>query len=193
MAKSRLVLSIDTNLPVGTLQNIASDSSSRAKPFGQKIRNLFNAMLIGARSGSVKSGVVDSGAADAASASLAGTFTGAPTATETIAINGVTITFVASSSPANNEVSVAGSPSASTMASRLAAAINASTSDDLSGVVNASASGAVCTVSCNIAGVLGNKIAVADSASNFSWAGAATALSGGLGKLPVPTTFSFGK
>lgn len=193
MANSRLVLNIDTNLPVATLQDILSDSASRPQPFAQKLLNFIHGCKAGARAASMKSGVVSSGSADAASASKAGTFSGSPTAADTVAINGVTITFVASSSPANNEVSLAGSPSTSTLASRLADAINNSTSDDLSGVVVASASSAVCTVSCKIPGVIGNKVVLADSAANFAWAGAATALSGGLGKLPTLITFSFGK
>lgn len=193
MANSRLVLNIDTNLPIGTLQDILSDSASRPQPFAQKLLNFIHGCKAGARSASFKSGVVSSGSADAAQASKVGTFSGSPTAAETISINGVSIEFVASASPANNQVSLAGSPSASTLASRLAAAINASTSDDLSGVVVASSSGADCLVSCKIPGVIGNKVVLADGAANFAWAGGATALSGGLGKLPTLTTFSFGK
>lgn len=193
MAKSRLVLTVDTDLPANTLQNILSDSSSRKLPFARKVINFFRALSAGARAASVNSGTVSSGSADAVAASKAGTFSGAPTAAETIAINGVTITFVASSSPANNEVSLAGSPSNDTLASRLADAINNSSTDELSGVVSASASGAVCTVSCLIPGVIGNSLVLADSATNFAWAGGATALSSGSGKLPVLTSFSFGK
>lgn len=192
MAKSRLVLSIDTDLPVATLQDILNDSSSRPAPFAQKVQNFFHGLNAGARAGLVKSGVVTSGSQDAVAASKAGTFTSTPANGETIAINGVTITFV-NGTAGNNQVKRDDSPSVSTLASRLASAINNSTSDDLAGVVQASASLGVVTVSCLMPGVIGNNIVLADAAAGFAWAGAATALSGGLGRLPVPTSFSFGK
>lgn len=193
MSTSRLVLTLDTNMPVATLQDILTAASSDPRVWANKLDNFVRGMKGGARTAAAHSGVVTSGTTDAVSASLAGTFSGTPTAAETIAVNGVTITFVASSSPTNNQVSLAGTPSTTTLASRLAAAINASTSDALSGVVSASSSAAVCTVSCLIPGVIGNSVTVADSATNFAWAGGATALASGAGKLPVLVSYSFGK
>lgn len=189
MAKSRLVLNLDTDLSVGTLRNILDDSPSRPKELVQKLINFLKGMKAGARNARMASGVVDSGSIDAAFASMTGTFTGSPTASETITINGVIITFVASASPLNNQVSLSGSPSTTTLASRLAAAINASTTDALSGVVQATSLGAVVTVSALLAGYIGNIVLLTDSATNFTWAGAATRLAGGSGCLPTPTLF----
>jgi len=192
MAKSRVVIQINTDLSVATLQNILSDSASRPHPFAQKINNFFRGLNAGARTALVLSGAADSGSVDSVAASKAGTFSAAATALDTVTINGVVLTAVANvATPANNEFRVG--TSAATAASNLSAAINASTSDNLSGVVQASVSGAVVTVSCLIQGVIGNNIAISESSSTFSFAGGATALSGGLGKLPVPVSFSFGK
>lgn len=193
MSKSRMVLIVDTNAPVGTLQNILNDNSSRQRPFFRKVINLFKALSGGNFAAVVKSGVVDSGLYDANPSSATGTFTGTPTAAQTIAVNGVTITFVASASPTNNQVSLSGSPSTTTLATRLAAAINNSTTDALSGVVYASSSGAVVTVTCLLPGFIGESVTLADSASNFAWDSGAIALSGGWGSLPALTTYSFGK
>jgi hypothetical protein len=38
-----------------------------------------------------------------------------------------------------------------------------------------------------------NSILMADAATGFAWAGSATALAGGIGRLPVQKSFSFGK
>lgn len=184
MSKGRLIFTVDVDLPIGTMQDILNDSTTRPRPFAQKVINFLRGMSSGTRSVRFKSGVVDSGAADALEASVVGTFTGSPIANETISINNILITFVASASPLNNQVSLSGSPSTSTLASRLAAAINNSTTDALAGVVQATAFGATVTVTCLLPGYIGNMIPVADSATNFSWAGAATSLSGGLGCLP---------
>lgn len=190
---SRMVLVIDTNVPVGTLQDIANDSSTRKYTFFRKIITLFKAFSGGDFSAFVSSGVVDSGAFDANSSSIVATFTGSPTANDTISINGVTLTFVASASPTNNQVSLAGSPSTSTLATRLANAINSSTTDALMGVVGAVASAATVTIYCLIPGVIGDSILLTDSAANFSFASAATKLTGGAGGLPVLNTFTYGK
>lgn len=193
MAHSRMVLIINTNLPVGTLQSIGSDSASRPHEFFRKIINFIKEFMSGTIQASVQSGVVDSGAFDANAASATGTFTGAPTPGQTIAINGVTITFVSSASPLNNQVSLSGSPSNNTLASRLVAAINNSTSPGLSCVVFASGSGASVTVTALIPGVIGDSISLANSATNFAWANSAVFLTGGYGSLPVLKTYSFGK
>lgn len=192
MANSRLVLNIDTNIAVGTLRDILSDSASRPQEFAQKLLNFVHGCKAGARAASLKSGVVDSGSSDAAKASLAGTFTGQPTAAQTVTINGVVLTAVAEiATPTNNQFRIGTTPTIA--ASNLAAAINASTSDALSGVVSASSAAGVCTISCLIPGVIGNSILVSETLGNFTFAGGATALASGSGKLPVLVTFSFGK
>lgn len=190
---SRMVLIINTNLPIGTLRDIAKDNPTRPHEFFRKLINFLKEFTNGSAAALVQSGVVDSGASDATASSALGTFTGSPSNGETIAINGVTITFVSSGSPTNNQVSLAGSPSNNTLATRLAAAINTSTSDGLSCVVQAVASGATVNVIALMPGVIGDSILLADSATNFAWANSAVALSGGWGSLPVLRTYSYGK
>lgn len=109
-------------------------------------------------------------------ASVVGTFTGAPTAADTVTINGVDFTARAAN-PAANEFVL--SSVAATNATRLAAAINASTSNKIKGTVIAVADGATVTVYATDPGQGGNMFTCAESMTNFAWAGAATALSGG--------------
>lgn len=189
MAFSRLVLNINTSLPVNTLQNILNDSNTRKAPFAQKVINFFRALNAGARSASVQSGVVDSGSGNALAASQTATFSGAATANDTVTINGVVLTAVANvATPTNNQFRVG--TDATTAAANLAAAVNASTTDALSGVVKASSLAAVCTVTCLIPGVIGNSLAISKSSTAITLGGAT--LANGSGKLPVLATFSFG-
>ena len=186
MSFSRLVLTIDTKLPIGTLQNILNDSSTRTAPFAQKMINYFHALNAGARTATVNSGVVDSGSGAAVAASQTASFGGAATPTDTVTINGVVLTSVASS-PTNNQW-IAG-VSATADAAALAAAINSSTSDALAGVVKAAAVSGVVTVTCLIPGVIGNAIAISKSSSAITLGG--STLASGAGRLPVLSSFSY--
>jgi len=76
-----------------------------------------------------------------------------PVATNTFSLNSVTFTARASGAT-GNEYNLGGSLAAT--ATNIANAINASTSDKISGVVTASASGAVVTITANAPGKLGN-------------------------------------
>lgn len=109
-------------------------------------------------------------------ASLAGTFTGAPTAADTLTINGVAFTARAAN-PAANEFVL--SSVAATNATNLAAAINASVTAKVKGVVFAVAAGAVITIYAVDPGAGANLYTVTESMANFTLAGAATALAGG--------------
>lgn len=51
----------------------------------------------------------------------------------------------------------------------------------------------VIQITSKLAGSAGNLVTVAESADNFTFAGSATALSGGTGGLPTLTTASFGR
>lgn len=107
-------------------------------------------------------------------AQITGTFTGAPTNAQTISIGGQNITAVTSGA-VENEFDIAGTAAGN--ASACAAAINASTT--LSKWVVASANNAVLTIRALMPGSMGNAITLADSFSNFTWAGGATRLAGG--------------
>lgn len=124
----------------------------------------------------------------AVQASLAGTFTGAPTAAETCTINGVAFTARASGAVAN-EFNIGGTVTIT--ATNLAAAINASVTAGVVDVVFASSNAGVVTLYSKQAGKVGNAIVVADALSNFTWAGAATKLAGGT--QSTNRTFQFSK
>jgi hypothetical protein len=80
------------------------------------------------------------------------TFTGAPTATQTCSINGVTFTARASGA-AGNEFNIGGSPTVT--ATNLAAAINASSSAKLTNSVIATSNAGVVTITARIPGFAG--------------------------------------
>lgn len=112
---------------------------------------------------------------NAVRASLAGTFTGDPTAGQALTINGVAFTARASGAVANEFNIVTGANAAP-----LAAAINASTSAKIAGQVYAVATSAqVITVYALVPGTGGNLFTMTENMDNYSNAGAATALSGG--------------
>lgn len=146
------------------LQNDAANSPDQVS----RVANFLQGVAI--RGGNV---LVETGGVRA---SLVGTFTGAPTAADTVTINGVAFTARAAN-PAANEFVL--SSTAATNATRLAAAINASTSNKIKGTVFAIASGATITVYAVDPGQGGNLYTMAESMDNFSWAGGGTALAGG--------------
>lgn len=189
MSVSKFLIQIESDLSLNSLNNLLSASSSTPKVFGQKVRNYMNALLIGARSATVKFGGISS-SANSVAASLAGTFTGAPTAADTVTVNGVAFTARASGAT-GNEFNIGGSVTIT--AANLAAAINASASTAVSGVVVASSSLGVVTISCLIPGYIGNAITVSESCANFTFAGSATALAGGVGNLPSLSTAQFAR
>lgn len=188
MSTSRLVMTIDTNLPVNTLRNILTDSATRPLEKAQKLTNFFQGLKSGARAAIVNSGVADSEGVDAASATQTLTLSTHATAADTITINGVTLT-AETSGATNNQWNV--TTTATGDATAIAAAINASTSDALSGVVHATSSAGVVTITCNIPGVIGNTIAVSKSSTAITLGGAT--LASGSGKLPPLTKFHFSK
>ena len=193
MSKSRLVLEIDTDLPIGTMNDILGNEQSTPSnhAFMQKLINFLRGLNSGARSGNMYAGVVSSGSYDANVASNTAAFTGTPSPNDTVTINGVVITFVSSASPTNNQVSLSGSPTTSQLATRLAAAINSSTTDALAGVVFATASTNFVIIDALISGVMGNSISLSESAANFAFGGGASFLSGGLGRIPVLKPYAF--
>lgn len=106
------------------------------------------------------------------------TFTGQPTADDTITINGHVITWKASGAIAN-QVNVGGSAAAS--AANLLALINAA---PLTYLVTASGTGLVLALQATTAGTSGNAITLTESTANLTVSGAT--LSGGDTGFTVP-------
>lgn len=106
-------------------------------------------------------------------ASKAGTFSGVGTAADTITVNGQAFTMVASA-PGTFDFVIGGTPTLTAV--NFAAAVNAHPDETHVRVVQA---GAVVTLYALEAGYGGNNIAIAESGTGFSFAGGATALSGG--------------
>lgn len=117
-------------------------------------------------------------------AAMAGTFSGTGTANDTVTIGATVYTLVAAPSVAF-DVDIGAT--ADETAANLAAAINAGagagtaygTGTTAHPDVTAVAVGPVVTVTAKVAGVGGNAIALAESGTGFSWAGAAAFLAGG--------------
>jgi hypothetical protein len=112
---------------------------------------------------------------NAVRATLNGTFTGDPTAGQALTINGVTFTARASGAVAN-EFNIATGANAAP----LVAAINASVTAKIAGIVKAEVvSAQVLKLTCLIPGTIGNLCTVSENMDNFTLAGGATAMSGG--------------
>lgn len=101
----------------------------------------------------------------AVSASTTGTFTDAPTAAQTITINGVTFT-ARDSGATGNEFNIGSSVTAT--AANLAAAINASTTAGIIGTVGASSNAGVVTFYAIVPGSAGKNIPISESLDNFT-------------------------
>lgn len=109
----------------------------------------------------------------AGAASKAGTFSAAGTAADTITVNGIVFTLQTSLNTAHDVVIGA---TATETAANFAAKVNAA-ADDTN--VTAVAVGPVVTLTAVEPGVGGNSIAISEASTSFSFAGGATALSGG--------------
>lgn len=103
----------------------------------------------------------------AVSASTTGTFTGAPSADETITVNGVAFT-AKSSGATGNQFNIGSSVTAT--AANLAAAINASTTAKIIGTVGASSALGVVTFYSIVPGSVGLNIPITEALSNFTLA-----------------------
>lgn len=91
------------------------------------------------------------------------TFTGAPTAAQTVTIGNIVFTARASGA-VGNEFNIGGTPTIS--ATNLAAAINASAS--LRGRISATSALGVVTLTCVVPGVVGNSLGLSNTLSNAS-------------------------
>lgn len=142
---------------------------AESKEGAQDLINYLEGCLSGAKACSIEAKV------GAVHASLAGTFTDVPSADETITINGVA--FTCKDSGATGDQFNKGA-SVTAAAANLAAAINASTTAGIAGVVTATSALGVITITADAPGLCGNYV-VADGLSNFTWAGSATRMTGG--------------
>lgn len=124
----------------------------------------------------VGSGIRIDYADTAVSASTTGTFTGDPTAADTVTVNGVVFTARASGAVANEYNFVAGNVTAT--AAALAAAINASVTAGIINTVGASSALGVVTFFSIVPGSVGLNIPITEATANFTVA-AATFSTGG--------------
>lgn len=109
------------------------------------------------------------------------TFTDAPAADETIAVNGTTYTFKTTAASAT-QISIGTGADAAAKAAATAANVATKVSANDVAVVVTSAAG-VATITAAAKGTAGNSIALAESASNCTKSG--TALSGGMSLTPA--------
>jgi hypothetical protein len=134
-----------------------------------KCARLLEAIGSGMRPGEIR---VVTGAVRAVAS---GTFTDNPTAADTVTINGVAFTARASGAVANEFNLVSGGSNAADAAGNataLAAAINASTTAKIKGVIKATATLGVVDLECLVPGSLGLLCTLAESMGNFTVTGA---------------------
>lgn len=173
---SKFVLVVTTNNDAGTTAseiapNVASNSHTTGADAWDAINNMAAFLQNQVNGRGIRVDYFDT----AVSASTTGTFTGDPTAGDTITINGVVFTARASGAT-GNEFNIGGTPTLN--ATNLAAAINASTTARIIGTVAASSSAGVVTFSSIVPGSVGLTTTITESLDNFTLA-ATTFATGG--------------
>jgi phage tail sheath gpL-like len=143
------------NEAVQTIKDVFLKSTTNARGEALNLINYFQAAASGERTCSFDV-QVNGGASVAASGTI--TLSSFNTASDTIIINGVTLTCVASGAT-NNQWNV--KASASAQATEIARAINASSTSLVSGTQTASAAGGVVTITAATKGIGGNAITLA--------------------------------
>lgn len=180
--QTKIVITHDKEVAVD-LKAVLQTQVDRKQLEADLLQKFLQQLSSGVRNGALAV-TVDNGDGVAASRTLTGA---SVVATNTAVINGVTFTAVASGAT-GNQFNIGGSDTI-TMAN-LAAAINASASAAVAGVVTASSVGTVVTVTCATVGYVGNSIAI--SATGGITAGGAT-LTGGLNSTNGTTlAYAFG-
>lgn len=191
---NRIIIIVNTPTSASAIEQDRSDYldvESRAKEFLNKLSDKFGGMAGGLVNTKVEAGAV-AGSADAVSSSFTATFSAVPADADTLTIGGTVITFV-DGAPGNNEVQRDDAPSNATLASRLADAINDSTTAELSGLWSASASDDAVTISFKIPGIVGNQFEATESAAGLALSGLTSDKpTNGVGSFPSLTTFRFG-
>lgn len=164
-------------------EEIVEVSTSNPKEWAQKFENFFQGVQSGVYPASIEQITDDTGLVRAS-----GTVTVASIqANDTITINNITLTGKSSPS-GQSEFDSDGTDTV--VATAVAACINANSS--LTGIVTATSSGAVVTVSAYVKGLIGNAITLASS-NGTRLAVSAARLAGGTGMGEAPVTYSFGK
>lgn len=187
---SRSFIIVESSSTVGTQNDQLTPTNYIQSSFLDKVSSYFRGLAGGAKAATISFGSV-SESADSVSASQTGVFDDVPSDEDTIVVNGVTLTFVESLSPGNNEISTLdGSDPASLaqLADRTADAINDSTTASLSGLLSASSDGVdTVTITCKMPSLLGNSVALDDSGVTQGFAFDGAALAGGTGTFPALT------
>lgn len=171
---------IEINFDVA--EEMLESPASNPKEYLVKLINFLKGVESGNYHASIKS-LTD----DTALANASGTITCATVlADDTVTINGVTLT--GKSSP-SGESQFDSDGSDTVVATAIAACINANSS--LTGIVTATSSGAVVTVTASQSGLMGNAITLASSGATLAVSAARLASGTGAGEAAV--SFSFGK
>lgn len=174
--------SINLQINIDAHEEIVEESTSNPKKWAKKMENFFKGVQAGIYPASIEQ-ISD----DTSLVRASGTVTVASVlADDTLTINNVTLT--GKSSPLG-ESQFDSDGSDATVAAAIVAKINAHSS--LTGIVTATSSGAVVTVSAYVKGLIGNAITLASSGATL--AVSAARLSGGTGLGESPVTYSFGK
>lgn len=175
--------SINLQIKLDRHEELMEVSSTKPKEWCKKAEQLFksiNAGLIPA--------IVEQITDDTSFVRASGTATVASLlADDTITINGITLT--GKSSPAG-ESQFDSDGSGTVVAAAIASCINAHSS--LVGIVTASSSGAVVTISAYVYGLIGNAVTLASS-NGIRLAVSAARLAGGAGLGEAPVVYSLGK
>ncbi len=165
---SKFVLVVNTNNDAATTAseiapNVACNPNTTGAGAGDAIRNIAKFIETQVNGRGVNVVYFDT----AVAASTTGTFTGDPTAADTITVNGVVFTARASGAVAN-EFNIGGTPTLN--ATNLAAAINASTTAGIIGTVGASSAAGVVTFFAIVPGSAGKNIPITESLDQFTLA-----------------------
>lgn len=181
---AKMVLEIELDQNATQMVDVYGKALTAPYVFINEIENLLNGLSCGAYNGVINAKL------GAVQAQITGTFTGQPTANDTIVVNGVTFTAVSEvSTPTELQFKIG--TTVSLAASNLAAAINASTTAGVLDVVVASSLLGVITFKSKQAGKAGNAIILSESLGNFTLA--ATRLAGGTHSSGSNLTYLFGK
>lgn len=184
---TRSFIIVESDNIIGTQNDELTPTNYTQSSFLNKVSDFFRGLAGGAKKASISYGSVTQ-SADAVAASQTGVFDDVPLDADTITINGVTMTFVESLSPGNNEISTldgVNPASVAQLADRTAAAINASTTPSLSGLMSAASNGVdTVTISCLLPSLLGNSVALSAAGVSQGFAFSGAKLAGGTGSFP---------